>query len=87
MGCFLDETATPAERFAAFLGAAAEQRPQLAAPAEDLVEPDPDRAAVLAVGSLLAFGCDPEAVPVIQLCSRAHHRSLDKHHDECPDAR
>ena len=67
MGCFLDEAATPAERFAAFLGAAAEQRPQLAAPAEDLVEPDPDRAAVLAVGSLLAFGCDPEAVPVIAL--------------------
>jgi len=31
------------------------------------VEPDPDRAAVLAVGSLLAFGCDPEAVPVIAL--------------------
>ena len=35
----------------------------------------------------LADPDDRTAVPVIQLCSRAHHRSLDKHHDECPGAR
>ena len=66
MACFLDQESAPAERFEAFVRAAADQQPKLTAPAEELEEPDPDRATVIVVGSLLAFACDPERVPVIR---------------------
>ena len=66
LACFLDDGSPPVARFEAFLRAAAEQQPKLMAPADELAEPDPDRAAALVVGSLLAFGCDPERVPVIR---------------------
>ena len=67
LGCFLDASSDPVERFASFVRAAEEQQPKLKTPAEELASPDPDRDAVLSLGSLLNFACAPEDLPAVRL--------------------
>jgi Glycosyltransferase family 92 len=64
---FLDASARPAERFSAFVHAAAEQQPKLLVPPAELTGPDADRDAVLEIGALLNFAAAPEDVPAMQL--------------------
>ncbi len=67
LGSFLDSSKSPVERFDSFVRAAAQERPALLAPPDQLSGTDIGRNdGVLAIGSLLNFASAPQDLPVIR---------------------
>jgi len=67
LGCFLDSSRSPVQRFDSFVRAAAQEQPGLLTPPEQLAGRDIGRNdGVLAIGSLFNFASAPEELPVIR---------------------
>jgi len=67
LGCFLDTSLGPVERFESFVRAAAQERPSLLAPAAELTNRDSGRHdGVVALGSLFNFAVAPQELPVMR---------------------
>ena len=67
LASFMDTGATPVDRFAAYVEAAAQERPTILAPAAELESPDLNRDAVLSLGALLNFAFAPHDLPALKL--------------------
>jgi hypothetical protein len=66
LACFLDSSRGAVERFEAFVRAAAQERPALLAPPEELTNRESGRDdGVVALGSLFNFAVTPEELPAI----------------------